>query len=151
MTCRSDMEAKKVPTTRVKKPSGRKSRSVSHLVQIGSELRRAQGNDAFTLMLSQQLKCEVLKELQFDAERKFRFDYAIPEARVAIEIDGGAYIEGGGRHNRAQGFIKDMEKMNLAAAQGWRVMHFTPQQQYSMLAVQAVRDALRWTSVEREK
>lgn len=139
------MDAKKLPTTRAKKPSGRKTRSVSHLVQIGSEMRRAQGNDDFSLMLSQQLKTQVLKELQFDAKRKFRFDYAIPEFRIAIEIDGG------GRHNRAQGFIKDMEKMNLAAAQGWRVMHFTPQQQYSMLTVQSIKDALQWTSVEREK
>lgn len=145
------MDMKKLPTTRAKKPSGRKVRSVSHLVQIGSEIRRAQGNDAFSLMLSQQLKTQVLKELQFDAKRKFRFDYAIPECRLAIEIDGGAFIEGGGRHNRAQGFIKDMEKMNLAAAQGWRVMHFTPQQQYSMLTVQSIKDALQWTSVEREK
>lgn len=145
------MDAKKLPTTRAKKPSGRKARSVSHLVQIGSEMRRAQGNDAFSLMLSQQLKTQVLKELQFDAKRKFRFDYAIPEFRIAIEIDGGTFIEGGGRHNRAQGFIKDMEKMNLAAAQGWRVMHFTPQQQYSMLTVQSIKDALQWTSVEREK
>lgn len=145
------MDMKKLPTTRAKKMSGRKARSVSHLVQIGSEMRRAQGNDAFSLMLSQQLKTQVLKELQFDAKRKFRFDYAIPEYRLAIEIDGGAFIEGGGRHNRARGFIKDMEKMNLAAAQGWRVMHFTPQQQYSMLTVQSIKDALQWTSVQREK
>ena len=37
-------------------------------------------------------------ELKFHPSRKFRFDYAWPEHRVAVEINGGAWS--GGRHTR---------------------------------------------------
>lgn len=62
---------------------------------------------------------ELATEHKFCATRKWRFDFAIPELKIAIEIDGGVF--GNGRHNRASGFIKDCEKFNAAAAAGWRV------------------------------
>lgn len=58
--------------------------------------------------------------------RKWRFDFAIIEHKIAIEIEGGVWIAG--RHNRGSGFIKDMEKYNTAAMLGWRILRFTPQQ-----------------------
>lgn len=62
---------------------------------------------------------ELATEHKFHATRKWRFDFAIPALKIAIEIDGGVF--GNGRHNRASGFIKDCEKLNAAAAAGWRV------------------------------
>ena len=57
--------------------------------------------------------------------RRWRFDYAwIPE-RIALEVEGGIWIQG--RHSRGAGFLKDMEKYNEAAALGWRVLRTTPQ------------------------
>ncbi len=38
------------------------------------------------------------------------------------EIEGGIYIAGGGRHNRAAGFVADLEKYLEAALAGWRVV-----------------------------
>lgn len=58
--------------------------------------------------------------------RRWRFDFAIPKHKLAIEIEGGIWITG--RHNRGIGYIKDMEKYNHAALLGWRVLRFTPQQ-----------------------
>lgn len=66
---------------------------------------------------------EVVKEHVFHFTRKWRFDYAIPALKVAIEIDGGVWNYG--RHNRAQGYINDMEKLNTAASLGWVVLRFT--------------------------
>lgn len=64
-------------------------------------------------------------EYHFDEEikRKHRFDFAFPNEKLAIEIDGGQFKPKGGRH---AGEL-DKEKMNLAAMLGWRVMHYTPQ------------------------
>ena len=55
--------------------------------------------------------------------RKHRFDFAFPDYKVAIEVDGGAWMPGGGRH----GQDKDREKLNIAASLGWRVFRFSPQ------------------------
>jgi hypothetical protein len=54
----------------------------------------------------------------------WRFDYAWPAVRVAVEIDGGQSRSMGGRHNTDG----DRDKHNLAATQGWRVLHFSLRQ-----------------------
>jgi very-short-patch-repair endonuclease len=59
-------------------------------------------------------------------ERRWRFDFAFPLKRVAVEVEGGIYTFG--RHNRPTGMIADMAKYNEAAAMGWTVLRFTPQQ-----------------------
>lgn len=66
---------------------------------------------------------EVVKEYMFHYTRKWRFDYAIPELKVAVEIDGGVWDYG--RHNRPQGYMDDMEKLNNAISLGWYVLRFT--------------------------
>lgn len=58
-------------------------------------------------------------EHKFHPKRKWRFDYAHLRAKIAIELDGGIFSNG--RHNRASGFLKDCEKLNAAAAEGFRV------------------------------
>jgi very-short-patch-repair endonuclease len=67
-----------------------------------------------------------VKEYRFHPKRRWRFDYAWPEHRIAIEIEGGAWIYG--RHNRAKGFVNDMQKYNEAVMLGWRVLRYTPEQ-----------------------
>lgn len=63
-------------------------------------------------------------EYRFDESRRWRFDFAWPDKRVAVEIDGGAWMNG--RHTRGGGFEKDLEKLNAAVYLGWRVYRFTP-------------------------
>jgi len=57
---------------------------------------------------------------------KYRFDYAIPSLKVAIEVEGGVYIYG--RHNKPAGYEEDCIKYSLAAAMGWTVLRFTTRQ-----------------------
>lgn len=80
---------------------------------------------------------EPKREFVFHSERKWRFDFAWysnrgdradSKYRVALEVDGGVWIKGGGRHNRGVGYIKDMEKLNEAALLGWVVIRCTPAQ-----------------------
>jgi hypothetical protein len=64
-------------------------------------------------------------ELQFAPPRRWRFDYAWPDAKVALEVEGAVWVRG--RHTRGAGFLKDMEKYNRATVLGWRVVRCTPQ------------------------
>jgi len=63
------------------------------------------------------------REFKFALPRKYRFDFAWPEKKLAVEVEGGTWING--RHNRASSIEKDMEKYNLAAKQGWVVLRFS--------------------------
>lgn len=65
-------------------------------------------------------------EYRFHPVRRWRFDFAMPDKMLAVEIEGGLHQNG--RHNRAAGYMADMEKYNAAVALGWRVLRFTPQQ-----------------------
>jgi len=60
------------------------------------------------------------REYQF-CSRKWLFDYAWPDCRLAVEVDGGTRLVNGGRHNTDA----DREKCNVAAALGWRVIHLS--------------------------
>lgn len=60
-------------------------------------------------------------EYRFHPTRRWRFDYAWPARRVAVEVDGGQWQAGGGRHNTDP----DRLKLNVAAALGWRVLRFS--------------------------
>ena len=51
---------------------------------------------------------EPATELLFHPKRKWRFDFAWPMKMVALEVEGGVWIRG--RHNRPQGFLRDIEK-----------------------------------------
>jgi hypothetical protein len=63
--------------------------------------------------------------------RAWRFDFAWVACLVALEVDGGTHMVSvgpdgrrrvGGRHNSDA----DREKLNAAAAMGWRVVRWTP-------------------------
>lgn len=80
------------------------------------------------------------REFRFDIKRRWRFDFAWPDAKFAVEIDGGLWVNG--RHSRAKGMMADMEKRNAAQALGWIVFHFAPEQVKSGNAIQTVAGLL---------
>lgn len=59
------------------------------------------------------------------SHRNFRFDYALPTKKIAIEIQGGTWTQG--KHTRGKGYQNDCEKLNLAQTLGWNVLWYTPQ------------------------
>lgn len=65
------------------------------------------------------------QEYVFCEGRRWRFDFAYPKQKVAVECEGGVWIQG--RHNRGKGFINDCYKYNAAVLLGWRVLRYTPQ------------------------
>lgn len=68
---------------------------------------------------------EPVREYKFLKTRRFRFDFAWPEHKIATEMHGGVW--NGGGHVRPIGFMNDREKMNLAVIDGWAVFEVTSQ------------------------
>lgn len=92
------------------------------------------------LIMTEVPGVEVVKEHIFHWTRKWRFDYAIPELKVAIEIDGAVWDYG--RHNRPQGYINDMEKLNTAASMGWLVLRFTTADRLKSSTLALIKDTI---------
>jgi len=63
---------------------------------------------------------EPIRELKFHPTRKWRVDFAWPDYRLVVEVEGG--IHSGGRHVRGTGFEKDVEKYNNLTILGWKLL-----------------------------
>jgi len=96
-------------------------------------------SDLFTALCRSDLRVACVREYKFHPVRRWRFDYAIPSHKVAIEVEGGVWTQG--RHTRPRGFIGDMEKYNTATALGWRILRVTP----DTLTTGATLDLVRQT------
>ncbi len=72
---------------------------------------------------------EVETEWRFHPVRRWRFDYAVPSKKVAVEYQGHGKMGGGsghiGGHASVMGLTGDAEKFNAAEILGWRVILFT--------------------------
>ena len=80
---------------------------------------------------------EPVREYKFHPTRRWRIDYAWPDHRLAVEIEGGIWNYG--RHNRASSFIKDMEKYNNLTLMGFYLLRFTVQQWTNLEAHATIR------------
>lgn len=63
------------------------------------------------------------KELKFHSVRRFRFDWAITNPKIAIEYEG--IYSKKSRHTSLAGYTRDTEKYNLASIEGWRLLRYT--------------------------
>lgn len=63
------------------------------------------------------------RQYKFRTGRRWAFDLAWPSIKLAVEIDGGAFMGRSG-HNTAKGQYLDHEKGNAAVEDGWRVLRF---------------------------
>lgn len=80
--------------------------------------------------------------------RLYRSDFAWPDERLMVEINGGLFV--GGRHSNGVGLENDMERNALASALGWRVIQFSPRHVKSGWACRITRVALGLDDMTRE-
>jgi len=79
--------------------------------------------DLYLLQISAAGLPEPHREYPLIPGRRFRADFAWPEHKLAVEIEGGTWS--GGRHVRGTGYMNDCRKYNLSVLHGWRVLRFT--------------------------
>ena len=79
-------------------------------------------------------------QYRFLPDRRFRADFAWPDRKLLVEVDGGQHVYG--RHNRAGGYAQDRERDNLAQLAGFTVLRFTGAMVESGQAVSVIEMAL---------
>lgn len=88
-------------------------------------------------------------EFKFHPEHKWKFDWAYPDWKLAVEKEGIVYPKEkgdhrlSGRHVSFSGFKKDIEKYATAFALGWNVLRVLPAQIRSGQAAAWLADHIR--------
>lgn len=93
------------------------------------------------LPILQSISPDAVAEFKFHPVRRWRSDWAIPSAKILIEVDGGVWA--GGRHTRGAGFVADQTKHNAAAILGYFVLRFVPGDIRTGLLFSTVREVYR--------
>jgi very-short-patch-repair endonuclease len=81
------------------------------------------------------------REYRFHPTRKWQFDFAFPEQKVAVEVQGAIWTNG--RHNRGKGMESDYEKGAEAMLMGWKVLWITASTIRSGRAIQYLERLLK--------
>lgn len=80
------------------------------------------------------------REFRFHPKRRWRFDFAFPDQKIAVEVEGGLYVNG--RHTRGDGYEKDLKKYSEAMYLGWTVYRCSNELIKSGRALQVVEKLL---------
>ena len=78
-------------------------------------------NDIIWLLKS--LGINYTLEHRFSKKRRFRFDIALIDYKIAIEYEGLQSKKS--RHTTSKGYTEDCTKYNLAQIEGWTVLRYT--------------------------
>lgn len=62
---------------------------------------------------------DIVPQYKWHPFRRFKADFAIPEYKILIEIEGGIWNRRA--HGSIRGILNDIEKSNLAQAEGWKL------------------------------
>ena len=106
------------------------------MTKIKSELENLFAFQIKSLKLPQPVN-----EHLFHPTRKWRFDFAWPDIKFAVEIEGGTYSNG--RHVRGKGFENDCIKYGEAMRLGWDVYRCTGGMVTSGYAIRTVEDLIK--------
>ena len=85
-------------------------------------------------------------EVKFDRVREWAFDYAWRPWMIALEVEGGVFVQG--RHTRGVGFTNDCIKYNRAAIAGWLVLRVTTDMATDGRAIGFLREAFSARGLE---
>lgn len=111
------MAKRKCPKPRAKKPKLQVTRNDA-LWSAASLFCKSQG---YPLPVGGEDEIKFAEEMG----RKYAFDCAWPDQKIAIEFQGGGER---GRHQKFRGYNNDVLKLAHAAALGWRVYYVTTHQ-----------------------
>lgn len=105
-------------------------------------MTRPSFNEAETLLgvHLQELGLYFKQGYRYVPGRKFEADFAFPDRRLLIEVQGGIYSRAA--HGSITGILADNERLNLATLNGWGMFRFTPDQVKDGTAIETIRKAL---------
>lgn len=133
----------------------------SQRVKLGKTIKAPKASEAeelFFLHVKTAGLALPIREHRFsETGRKWRFDFAWPTIKLAVEIEGLTHASVGpdgqkrlGRHQTIAGYTQDCEKYNQAMLEGWRILHFTPKHVKSGYALDLISQALNHEGINHE-
>ena len=81
------------------------------------------------------------REVRVCLDRRWRFDCAWDDLRLAVEVEGGTWIRG--RHARGRGMRADCEKYNRVVLDGWTLLRVTTDMVRDGSALTVIESAVR--------
>ena len=123
MTKKAKIQGKKSPG--LAKKQTKRSIAIRKKVSITEGVSKSKHEEKAYALLTEICGFPPQREVKFHPTRRWRFDFAYVEQRIAIEVEGGTWV--GGRHVHPSGYRSDCEKYNQAARLGWRVVRVVPE------------------------
>jgi very-short-patch-repair endonuclease len=117
-------------------------------VRVAGLRALSEGEETLALQVRALRLPDPAREYAFSPARLFRFDFAWPGFKLAVEVEGGTSF-GRSRHSAGIGFETDCDKYNLAALEGWRVLRFSTRQVKDGRAIATVERAFSILGVSR--
>lgn len=74
-------------------------------------------------LIADLLGVDMVEEYRFAPPRRYRFDLALPELKIAVEYEGLNAPKSG--HTSFIGYSNNCQKYNLATLEGWAVLRYT--------------------------
>jgi len=102
------------------------------------------GSEAEDALAWQIKNCSELpapaRHVRLVAGRKFELDFVWDKQSLAVEVDGGVWMQGHGAHSRPLNILRDMEKSNLVQRLGYSYFRFTPDQVKNGEALEFIKE-----------
>lgn len=85
---------------------------------------------------------EPKRQWKIPEDNRFIFDFAYPDIKLVIEVDGGIWMKKGA-HNTGNAIIRDCKKNNRAVLSGYALLRFTTDRIESGEALNEIEMALK--------
>jgi len=95
----------------------------------------------FEKIIENEFKTKCIPEFRFHPIRKWRADYALPEFKILVEVEGAVWVQG--RHTRGSGFVKDIEKYNTATSMGYSILRVQPKDLMSSGLLDLIKETIK--------
>jgi hypothetical protein len=121
---RADVAARPAGEAALKNPAGGPQGSVAASASACWPVTSHEPNPILTAFFKENGIPIPVAEFVFHPDRKWRFDFAWSNEKVALEVQGGIFEQG--RHTRGAALLKEWQKLNAAAILGWRILYCQP-------------------------
>ena len=84
----------------------------------------------------------VRKRLEKAGYKNYKYDFAWPELKTVVEVQGGTWLKVSG-HSSGKGQTRDYDKLNQASELGWTSLWFTGSMIKSGRALKSIETVLK--------
>jgi len=106
------------------------------------ERQASRWNDHLATRLIQVGIRDFVREYRAIPGRRYVWDFAFPEQKLLVEVQGGVWMRTRSGHSTGTGVRRDCQKLNIATLNGWRSLAFTSDLVANDEAVYVIADAL---------